>query len=1350
MSNIFKRSTRILFLFISILSIPHISSAQKILGAEITYEYYGGDSFLVSLNAYVFCDANSSSFSAGELLITPEKSSAFTVYLISDGNGGMNITPVAKNTCTQCNSSSCSFKYGVQMHRYNAFVKLNSYTDCNFTFSWHGNNRNINGKGIYVEAFLNKCIYQYSNGAHNSPYFTSPPLFLPCKNSCTSWAVDANSYEYADSLSFSLVKARSAIDTIYAYPTGYDSVSPMSLSTSSSSYPCNGFSLDAETGMFTFKPTKEENAVVAIKVIQWSKDKNGNYKVIGSVMGDLELSVMDCNNNMPTLSGINGSNATLLEFCAGQSKCFTIHSYDIDTLTDTVAISWDRAIPGANFDIEAGKQFPKGTFCWTPSNADVRTNPYNFTVTASDNNSPVTGRTKKVFSLKVNSTPEASYSTKIGDCGEVTYTFYPGQAAAISKYEWIGSNGSGIVYTSGNPVKVKYARPSSNSYSSAFTYRLIITSVSGCKTVYVDSMKLPDNYLWVDLPKDFSVCKNSTINLEATRHNGKADFYYQWSIDKNGAWTNGKTKLNNIKITKDTTFWVTVKDATGCTNSDTIHIHAQKPSKPNLGPDRTECNIGGNPITLQNLDTLTKIKSIQWFKFIDSTGGSMPVSTSNTFQVKDSGKYWVLVTDVVGCTGTDTINLFLNPAINVEKKTVKACDKDSVTLVGGIANAGAKWIWQDKRYIHLGMIQHTGPTYTLQARTSGNNFFKTEYIVTVTQNINGITCKDIDTIILETYTKPSVTAGALPRLCTNASRYDLSQVSSQPSTGQNWWTYSKSDTDVISGNMLYPSVLGAGKHYVYYWHKDAASGCAGFDSTLLELDTLPKVFAGNDTFLCFTDLGLYLNQIHHLVPATGGHWRAEDSNKVFITQGSNPYFNRGYSGSFNLIYSLQDSITQCFNEETVTITVYPELTVYGGRYDTVCNTLDRLYLNGSHGGGTWHANSAGIIRLDTSGDYYFLPIVAGAGTHKLWFTASHTKGACPQTDTVYITVDSTCVWPGDANLDKTADYLDILDIALGYAATGTPRINASTDWKPQLSKDWSNTLSSGINYKHLDANGDSVIDTDDTIAVAKNYGKTHLKNEEPQLAGNSNDPPLYFQFNKNYYLAGDTVKATLYLGSADKPVKDVYGLGLKHFFANPYMESNSYKFNWDCEMLCGAKDNFQLYRQFNDKNIGEGSIIRTDKLTTNNPFGKVAEMQFVLKDSTFNYPKSGINISLQIIKSKLIDVFGNEIPVYTKADSVKVYRSQNDVVGIIESTNISKADIKIYPNPANNLVYIDGGTKRLEDISIINILGETVATINNVQTSKTSINMQNLPSGIYFVRVKAGANFNQYKLVISR
>ncbi len=542
-----------------------------------------------------------------------------------------------------------------------------------------------------------------------------------------------------------------------------------------------------------------------------------------------------------------------------------------------------------------------------------------------------------------------------------------------------------------------------------------------------------------------------------------------------------------------------------------------------------------------------------------------------------------------------------------------------------------------------------------------------------------------------------------------------------------------------------PLLSGIGNFKLVYSYNDLTHGCFNSDTVLIKVLPVAKVNGGNYAAQCIEVNEVRLNGSHK-----DGIWGTNSTGLISKDSSGAYYFspNKAGAGKHKLWYtaSIQDSCTEI---DTVIINVLPYADVYPGKYDIQCIETTDLALGNSHKNGIWNTASSGLITKDNAGNYHFSPNKAGVGIHKIWYTVPSTNDSCGGTDTIFIQVDSTCVWPGDANLDKTVDYLDILDIALGYSSTGSPRINASTDWFPQASKNWSQTLSSGLNYKHLDTNGDSVIDANDTFAVSKNYGKTHLKNEEPQLAGNPNDPPLSFQYDKKYYLAGDTVKAVLYLGDPNKPVSDAYGLGLKYLFANPYMQPNSFKFNWNCDLLCGAGDNLQLYRQFNDKATAEGAIARTDKQTSKIGYGKVAEIEFILKDSTFNYPSTGANISLEILNSKVIKMNGEEIPMFTSNEAVKVYRTQKDVVGVKE-VSAQKAKINIYPNPANNMVTVDASGQKINDIAIINVLGEVVANVKANGSAKAEINVAHLPAGVYFVRIASGNQLYQQKLIINR
>jgi PKD repeat protein len=96
------------------------------------------------------------------------------------------------------------------------------------------------------------------------------------------------------------------------------------------------------------------------------------------------------------------------------------------------------------------------------------------------------------------------------------------------------------------------------------------------------------------------------------------------------------------------------------------------------------------------------------------------------------------------------------------------------------------------------------------------------------------------------------------------------------------------------------------------------------------------------------------------------------------------------------------------------------------------------------------------------------------------------------------------------------------------------------------------------------------------------------------------------------------------------------------------------------------------------------------------------------------------------------------------------------VTGVIDvctgiSGNSSEGYPNVYPNPAKNALVIEknGGAEKTLLIEFVNILGEKVfATTaeNNGGAFKKTLDIENIPAGIYFVYIHAGENHWVYKL----
>ena len=133
------------------------------------------------------------------------------------------------------------------------------------------------------------------------------------------------------------------------------------------------------------------------------------------------------------------------------------------------------------------------------------------------------------------------------------------------------------------------------------------------------------------------------------------------------------------------------------------------------------------------------------------------------------------------------------------------------------------------------------------------------------------------------------------------------------------------------------------------------------------------------------------------------------------------------------------------------------------------------------------------------------------------------------------------VWPGDANADGVANYLDLLYIGMAYGETGPLRPNASLAWEAQPVLDWKSAFLNEVNTKNADCDGSGTIDATDTVAVLRNYSEVHNKTQHT-LKTSSADPLLHLILPASLQKA-QAVTIPILLGTTDIPATDAYGLG---------------------------------------------------------------------------------------------------------------------------------------------------------------------------------------------------------------
>lgn len=323
------------------------------------------------------------------------------------------------------------------------------------------------------------------------------------------------------------------------------------------------------------------------------------------------------------------------------------------------------------------------------------------------------------------------------------------------------------------------------------------------------------------------------------------------------------------------------------------------------------------------------------------------------------------------------------------------------------------------------------------------------------------------------------------------------------------------------------------------------------------------------------------------------------------------------------------------------------------------------------------------------------------------------------------------VWPGDANNDLVADNQDLLQLGLQYGKTGTGRAAVCNLWQQFVSMNWNDTLQNGINSKHVDCNGDGIINMNDTLAINLNYGSMHTaKHAQPNKIATSN-PDIYLQFNKSYYFSGDTVVAGIFIGTNSNPQTNFYGAAFTLNYNSANVLAGSEKFYFNNSWL-GNINSTKI--KLSKINAGSGtvdaSLTRIDHQDVSG-HGKVASFQFVLKD-----PLPSGELLFNITNAIKTDDLGVFDTLSSGIDSVAMF---NNVTNII--TYKGSDEVIIYPNPANDNIIV-ASIAEIGELSICNSLGELVFK-STTKNRQVQIDISGFSSGFYVVLI----NGKRFKLI---
>lgn len=515
--------------------------ATHALGAEINYSCLGPNRYEVTLKFYRDC--NGIGIGSSQTVTYSSATCGVSSSISLSQNGpAMDITPVCPSQSTSCSGNG---PFGVEEYIYTGILNLPPGCGADWVLGWSlccRNNLittlNPSSQNMYIDAQLDNT----TNPCNSSPIFNNPPSAMFCVNQLSLYnpgAVEAD----GDSLAFLLVPCKNGVGSNVVYSSGLSGANPLITS--------GGITLDPMTGALAFTPSQVQVGVLCVAVEEY---RNGIK--IGEVIRDIQFNVINCSNNSPTATGINGTNDFDTTICVGSSLCFNVNSTDPNS--DNVTMSWNSGIPAGNFTVaNNGGTAPVATFCWTPNANDVGS--HFFTITVKDDACPITGQNTYTYVINVfPSVNSVNAGPDVGICPGDSVALNASSTGGLS-YQWsptAGLSNSGINNPSASPLGTTIY-----TVSAAFNDGCVLSD-----DVQVTVYPLP--VVTVN-PQVSYLCPGGSILLTATGAGSGGSY----------VWSNTQT-TTSVTVSPNTTtdFWVECTDTNGCQARDTATVNVNQPT----------------------------------------------------------------------------------------------------------------------------------------------------------------------------------------------------------------------------------------------------------------------------------------------------------------------------------------------------------------------------------------------------------------------------------------------------------------------------------------------------------------------------------------------------------------------------------------------------------------------------------------------------------------------------------------------------------------------------------------------------------------------------------------------------
>lgn len=349
---------------------------------------------------------------------------------------------------------------------------------------------------------------------------------------------------------------------------------------------------------------------------------------------------------------------------------------------------------------------------------------------------------------------------------------------------------------------------------------------------------------------------------------------------------------------------------------------------------------------------------------------------------------------------------------------------------------------------------------------------------------------------------------------------------------------------------------------------------------------------------------------------------------------------------------------------------------------------------------------------------------------------------------------SDCVLPGDTDVDETANVYDLLPIGVAYGSEGPPRsINEvafpSMAWEPQYSPDWGLETISGIDFKHIDCNGDGAIDAADLAVIEENY----LAPGDIFQVTADGQPYFWLEFDFDTVVINDntpafiTLEADLMAGVPNLPFEDLRGFALQMDYPEDMvLEGGGVEINYHDNSFFGSSNDI-LWMEHDRTGVGVVDVGFTRKTFSGYGFGKVADVGFIIISDLIPRAEYSIPFDVNLRDVLAVNQYGAELTLDQPDEPVRV-TILNQTTTDAKNEQLNQ-QVSIYPNPATDKVWMSFGDLKANKVEVFNALGQRMKE-HVIQSTPYQMDVSDFAEGIYILHVHTDEGLVKKRMAVNR